>query len=125
MILVVASSYQIWYEFHTLCTIDYLLDLSNSCVSLKKDVGLYPPLFMDALSIMEVLKILWIHFTWNYMIDQLATSSHQRLHGCCLSCQGISWPECMVHGAFKSFVRSICVYVNIILWELLPLIYIS
>ena len=41
------------------------------CESLKKDVDL-PPLYMDALSIVEVdvLKILGIHFnqklTWNY-----------------------------------------------------------
>ena len=34
------------------------------CVSLKKDVDLHPPLFMDTLSITEVdvLKILGIHF---------------------------------------------------------------
>ena len=55
------------------------------CVSLKKDVNLHPPLFMDALSITEVdeLKILGINFdhklTWSYMIDQLATRFCQRL----------------------------------------------
>ena len=34
------------------------------CVSLKKDVDLYPPLYMDALSIIEldVLKVFGIHF---------------------------------------------------------------
>ena len=43
------------------------------CVSLKKDVDLHPPLFMDALSITEVdvLKILGIYFncklTWHYI----------------------------------------------------------
>ena len=55
------------------------------CVSLKKDVDLHPPLFMDALSIVEVdvLKILGIYFdhklTWSCMIDQLAACSRQRL----------------------------------------------
>ena len=53
------------------------------CVSLKNDVGLHQPVFMDTLSIVEVdvLKVLGIYFdrklTWSYMIDQLATWSRQ------------------------------------------------
>ena len=53
------------------------------CVSLKKDVGFHPPVFMDTLSIAEVdvLKVLGTYFdcklTWSYMIDQLATRSRQ------------------------------------------------
>ena len=52
-------------------------------MSIKKNVDLHSPLFMDALSIAEVdvLQILGIHFdhklTWSYMIDQLATRSCQ------------------------------------------------
>jgi len=54
-------------------------------VLLKRDADLHPPLYMDALPIteVEVLKILGIYFdhkfTWNQMIDQLATLSWQKL----------------------------------------------
>ena len=50
------------------------------CVSLKNDVGLHQPVFMDTLSIVEVdvLKVLGIYFDRkSYMIDQLATWSWQ------------------------------------------------
>ena len=84
------------------------------CVSLKKDVDLHPPLFMDALSIVEVdvLKILGIHFdhkltnaTWSCMIDQLAARSYQIL-GAIFRVRDYLG-QCGLTIAFKSFVRPI------------------
>ena len=86
-------------------------------MSLKKDVDLHPPLFMDALSIAEVdvLKILEIHFdhklTWSYM-DQLATHSHQRLGA--VYCVREYLGQSGLTIAFKSFVSLIFGYGNII-----------
>ena len=99
------------------------------CVSLKKDVNLHPPLFMDALSITEVdvLKILGIYFdcklTWSYMIDHLAARSYQRLDAVYRIREYLGQGGLTI--AFKSFVRPICEYAMLFLWELLPLIYIS
>ena len=88
------------------------------CVLLKKDVDLHPPLFIDALSIVEVdiLKILGIHFdhklTWSHMIDQLAIRSHQRLGAVHRAKEYLGQSGLTI--AFKSFVRPICEYDNII-----------
>ena len=96
------------------------------CVSLKKDVNLHPPLFMDALSITEVdvLKILRIYFdrklTWSYMIDHLAACSRQQLGAVYHIREYLGQSGLTI--AFKSFVRLICV---LFLWKLLPLIYTS
>ena len=87
------------------------------CVSLKKDVGFHPPVFMDTLSIAEVdvLKVLGIYFdrklTWSYVIDQLATQSHQRLGA--VYCVREYLGQSGLTIAFKSFVRPICEYDNI------------
>ena len=57
------------------------------CVSLKRDVEEYPPLFMNDVLIREskVLSILGFHFdsrlTWSYMIDSSVRRCRQRL-GC-------------------------------------------
>ena len=65
------------------------------CESLKKDVDL-PPLYMDALSIVEVdvLKILGIHFnqklTWNYN-DWSIGYSFSPMPGCYLYSYRLSW----------------------------------
>ena len=82
------------------------------CVSLKKDVDLHPPLFMDALSIAEVdvLKILGIHFdcklTWSYIIDHLAIRSCQWLGAVYHVKEYLGQNGLTI--AFKSFVRPIC-----------------
>ena len=73
---------------------------------------------MDALLIAEVdvLKILGIHFdrkfTWNYMIDQLATRSRQRLGVVCRVGDYLGQRGLVT--AFKSFVRPACEYSNIV-----------
>ena len=88
------------------------------CVSLKKDVDLHLPLYMDALFIAEaeVLKVFSIHFDqkliWNQMIDQLATHSRQRLGAIYIVKDYLG--ECGLTIAFKSFIRPVCEYGNII-----------
>ena len=88
------------------------------CVSLKNDVGLHQPVFMDTLSIVEVdvLKVLEIYFdrklTWSYIIDQLATWSRQQLDAVYRVREYLGQSGLTI--AFKSFVRPICEYGNII-----------
>ena len=88
------------------------------CVSLKRDVNLHPPLSMATLSIEEVdvLKILGIHFdhklTWSYMIDQLTTHCRQRL-GALFRVKEYLGQSGLVT-AYKSFVRPVCEYGNVI-----------
>ena len=88
------------------------------CVSLKKDVALHQPLYMDALLIAEVdvLKILGIYFdrkfTWNYMIDQLATCSRQRLDAVYRVRDYLGQRGLVT--AFKSFVRLVCEHSNVV-----------
>ena len=88
------------------------------CVSLKRDVNLYPPLFMASFPIdkVDVLKILGIHFDhkllWSYMIDQLATCCHQRLGA--LYCIRDYLGQSGIITAFRSFVRQVCEYGGVI-----------
>ena len=88
------------------------------CVSLKQDVDLHPPLFMTILLVDEVnvLKILGICFncklTCSYMIDQLATRCHQLLGALYHVREYFGQSGLAV--AFKSFVRPMCEYDDII-----------
>ena len=91
------------------------------CVSLKKDVDLHLLLYMNALSIAEVdaSKVLGIHFdrklTWNHMINQLATCSHHRLGAIYRAKDYLGKGGLTI--AFKSFVRPVCEYCNIIFMD--------
>ena len=88
------------------------------CVSLKRDVELHPPLFMGALSIteVEVLKILGVHYdcklTWSHMIDQLSTRARQRLGAIFRVGDYLGQSGLII--AYKSFVRPICEYSNVV-----------
>jgi len=79
---------------------------------------MHPPLFMDALCIAEVdvLKILGIYFdrklTWRNMIDHLAARCRQRLGAIFRAREYLGQSGLTI--AFKSFVRPICEYSNIV-----------
>ena len=87
-------------------------------VSLKRDVDLHPPLFMATLPIdeVDVLKILGIYFDrkllWSHMIDQLVIRCCQRL-GALYRIRDYLGQNGIVT-AFRSFVRPVCEYGNII-----------
>ena len=99
------------------------------CVSLKKDVGFHPPVFMDTLSIAEVdvLKVLGIYFdcklTWSYMIDQLATRSRQRLGA--VYCVGNILVRVVLLSLLNLLLGRFVSMVTSFLWEHLPLICVS
>ena len=88
------------------------------CVSLKRDTELHPPLSMATLPIEEVdvLKILGVYFDcklkWGCIIDQLTVHCHQQL-GALFRVREYLGQNGLIF-AYKSFVRPVCEYSNVI-----------